>query len=106
MGIIALFLLPLLNILSIAIDIYFKVVAVDIILYWMFHYKLMSVHNKYAEKFMEILKNLTEPVYKMIRQKVPPVSGYDVAPYILLLVIIFVYQFVSNLTEWVKQGLM
>ena len=37
MGIIALFLLPLLNILSIAIDIYFKVVAVDIILYWMFH---------------------------------------------------------------------
>ncbi len=106
MGIIALFLLPLLNILSIAIDIYFKVVAVDIILYWMFHYKLMSVHNKYAEKFMEILKNLTEPVYKIIRQKVPPVSGYDVAPYILLLVIIFVYQFISNLTEWVKQGLM
>ncbi len=106
MGIIALFLLPLLNILNIAIDIYFKIVAVDIILYWMFHYKLMSVHNKYSEKFMEILKNLTEPVYKLIRQKVPPISGYDVAPYVLLLAIIFAYQFVAYLTEWVKQGLM
>lgn len=106
MGILSLFILPLLNILSIAIDLYFKVVAVDIILYWMFHYKLMSVHNKYAEKFMEILKSLTEPVYNKIRQKVPPISGIDVAPYVLLLIIIFVYQFVSNLTKWVEQGLM
>lgn len=103
MGIVALFVLPLLNILSIVIDIYFKVVAVDIILYWMLHYKLMSVHNKYAEKFMEILKSLTEPVYKAIRQKVPPISGYDVAPYVLLIAIIFVYQFVSNLTKWIDR---
>ncbi len=102
MGIFSLFLLPLLNILSIVVDIYFKVVAVDIILYWMLHYKLMSVHNKYAEKFMEILKNLTEPVYKMVRQKVPPISGYDVAPYVLLLIIIFVYQFISYLTKWLE----
>lgn len=103
MGIVGLFVLPLLNILSILIDIYFKVVAVDIILYWMLHYKLMSVHNKYAEKFMQILKSLTEPVYKLIRQKVPPISGYDVAPYVLLVAIIFVYQFVSNLTKWIER---
>ncbi len=103
MGIVGLFVLPLLNILSIVIDLYFKVVAVDIILYWMLHYKLLSVHNKYAEKFMEILKNLTEPVYKAIRKKVPPVSGYDVAPYVLLLVIIFIYQFISNLTKWIDR---
>ena len=52
---------------------------------------------------MEILKNLTEPVYKAIRKKVPPISGYDVAPYVLLIAIIFVYQFVSNLTKWIDR---
>ena len=35
MGIVGLFVLPLLNILSTVIDLYFKVVAVDIILYWL-----------------------------------------------------------------------
>lgn len=103
MGIVGLFVLPILNILSIIIDLYFKVVVVDIILYWMLHYKLMTVHNKYAEKFMALLKSATEPVYKIIRQKIPPFSGYDVAPYVLLLIIAFVGSFISHLSRWIEQ---
>lgn len=103
MGIVGLFLMPFLDILSFVVDIYFKVVAVDIILYWMLHYKLMTVHNKYAEKFMSLLKSVTEPVYKLIRQKVPPFSGYDVAPYVLLLAIAFVGSFISHLSRWIEQ---
>ena len=99
MGIVGLLLMPILDILSIVIDLYFKVVAVDVILYWMLHYKLLTVHNKYAEKFMDILHKLTEPVYALIRKKVPPVSGYDVAPYVLLLAIIFIGSFVSHLSS-------
>ena len=103
MGIIGLFVMPVLDILAIVVDIYFKVVAVDIILYWMLHYKLMTVHNKYAEKFMSILKILTDPAYKLIRSKVPPVSGYDIAPYFLLLGIAFVGSFVTHLSRWIEQ---
>lgn len=103
MGIIGLFILPLLDILGVVIDLYFKVVAVDVILYWMLKYKLLTVHNKYSEKFMSILKSLTEPVYAKIRQKVPPVSGYDVAPYVLLLTILFVGSFITRLSQWIEQ---
>ena len=103
MGIIGLFVMPVLDILSIVIDLYFKVVAVDVILYWMLHYKLITVHNKYAEKFMSILKSLTEPVYKIIRTKVQPLSEYDVAPYALLLGIAFVGSFVTHLSRWIEQ---
>lgn len=106
MGIIGLILMPFLDILGLLINIYFKVVAIDIILYWMLHYKLMTVHNKYAEKFMEILKNITEPVYKLIRKKVPPISGYDVAPYVLLVVILFVGSFITHLSRWIEQYMM
>lgn len=103
MGFIGLFLMPVLDILGWVIGIYFKVVAVDIILYWMLRYKIMTVHNKYAEKFMSILKLITEPAYKFIRAKVPPFSGYDIAPYVLLLCIAFVGSFVSHLSHWIQQ---
>ena len=103
MGIIGLFLMPVLDTLNIVVGLYFKVVAVDIILYWMLHYKIMTVHNKYAEKFMSILRSLTEPVYKMIRSKVPPFYGCDVAPFVLLLIIIFVGSFVTHLSRWIEQ---
>jgi YggT family protein len=102
MGFIGLLIMPILDILSIVVDLYFKVVAVDIILYWMLHYKLITVHNKYAEKFMEILHKLTEPVYNAIRKKVPPISGYDIAPYLLLLVIIFISSFIYHLSSWIN----
>ena len=103
MCIIGLFIMPVLDILSVVIDIYFKVVAVDIILYWMLHYKIMTVHNKYAEKFMNILKMLTEPAYKSVRSKVPPLSGYDIAPYVLLIGIAFVGSFITHLSHWIQQ---
>lgn len=92
----------LLDVLSIIVGLYFKVVAVDIILYWLLHYQIMSVHNKYAEKFMEILKSLTEPVYKLIRKKVPPLSGHDISPYVLLLFLMFIGMFISNFNNVLK----
>jgi uncharacterized protein YggT (Ycf19 family) len=52
---------------------------------------------------MSILKSITEPVYERIRKKVPPVSGYDVAPYVLLLVIAFIGSFVTHLNRWIGQ---
>ena len=55
------------------------------------------------KKFMEILKKLTEPAYAAIRKKIPPVAGYDVSPYALLLVIAFVGSFISHLTRWISQ---
>lgn len=103
MGIIGLIIMPFLDISGVLVDIYFKVVAVDIILYWLIHYNMVTVHNKYAEKFMEILKAVTEPVYKLIRKKVPPVSGYDVAPYVLLVVILFIGSFITHLSRWIEQ---
>ncbi len=99
MGILGLLILPIIDILGFAVNIYFKIVAVDIILYWLLHYKIMTVHNKYAEKFMAFLKAVTEPAYKFIRSKVPPISGYDVAPYVLLLIIAFIGSFITHLSN-------
>ena len=103
MGIIGLFIMPFLDILSFVVNIYFKVVAIDIVLYWMLHYNLITVHNSYAEKFMDILKKVTEPAYNFVRKKVQPIAGYDVAPYALLVLIALVGSFIKHLSKWIEQ---
>ena len=75
MGFIGLLLIPVLDILGFALSLYFKIVVVDVVLYWMIKYNLVTIHNQYAEKFMALLKSVTEPVYALIRKKVPKKFG-------------------------------
>lgn len=103
MGFIAILLVPVLDILGIALDVYFKAVVVDVILYWLLEYKIVSINNKYAEKFMYFLGKITKPVYELIKKKIPPISNIDVSPYVLLLALIFACSFVSHLNQWLGQ---
>ena len=100
MGFIGLLLIPVLDILGFALSLYFKIVVVDVVLYWMIKYNLVTIHNQYAEKFMAFLKKITEPVYKFIGKKIPPVAGFDVSPYVLLLAIFIAGSIVTNLSIW------
>lgn len=105
MGFVGLLLIPVLDVLGFIVDLYFKVVVVDVVLYWMIKYKLVTIHNKYAEKLMAILKKLTEPVYKLIGKKVPPVGGVDISPYVLLVLIFIVGSIITNLSIWLHNYL-
>lgn len=94
-------LVPFFDTLALVIDIYFKIVVVEIVLHWLLHFKMISVTNKYAEKLMEILKMLTEPVYKKIREKIPPFADFDASPFILLLGLFFVARLIYVMKEMV-----
>ena len=61
----------------------------------------MEANNKYAQKTMEILEKATQPVYKKIGEKIPPVSGFDFSPFILLLILLFIGRLVYRLSELV-----
>lgn len=87
--------LAILKTISLVLDIYFKVVIVEIAVHWLLHFKIIDVQNKYAEKFVEILKKITEPVYERIRSKIKPIADFDVAPFVLLLALYFVGQFLG-----------
>ncbi len=97
----SLLLLPLFKTIALVLDIYVKIVVVEIALHWLLHFKIIAVNNKYAEKFMEILKKLTEPVYSKIRSKIPPFADFDLSPFILLLALYFAGQFLNVLSEMV-----
>ena len=87
---------PFFYIIALVVDIYFKVVV-----HWLIHFKILEADNKYAKKTMEILEKATEPVYAKIRSKIPPVSGFDFSPFILLLILLFIGRLVYRLSEMV-----
>ena len=90
---------PFLFILGLLVDIYFKIVVVQVVLFWLIHFKILEVSNKYAKKTMELLDAATAPVYKKISEKIPPVAGFDFSPFILLLVLLFIGRLIYRLTE-------
>jgi YggT family protein len=94
-------LVPFFDTLALVVDLYFKVVVVEVILFWLIHFKILTITNAYAQKFMDILKMLTEPVYKKIRAKVPPFADFDASPFILLLALFFVARLIYVLREMV-----
>ncbi len=94
-------LVPFFDTIALVIDIYFKIVVVEVILHWLIHFKILTISNKYAEKFMEILNKITQPVYKKIREKIPPFADFDASPFILLLALFFIARLVYVLKEMV-----
>lgn len=92
---------PFFYIIALVVDIYFKVVVVEVVLHWLIHFKILEANNKYAKKTMEILEMATQPVYAKIRSKVPPISGFDFSPFILLLILLFIGRLVYRLSEMV-----
>ena len=81
---------PFVWILNVLVNLYFMVVLSEVILHWLVHFKIADVKNKYVHAVREFLTKVTKPVYAKIREKVPPVSGVDFSPFILMLALLFV----------------
>ena len=94
---------PFFWILSFIVDIYLKIVVVEVVLHWLVHFKIIEADNKYSKKLVEILKAVTEPVYAKIRSKVPPLAGLDVSPFILLLALLFIGRLLVNISTYALQ---
>lgn len=93
---------PFLYIIGLVVSLYFKVVIVEIVLHWLVHFKILEPTNKYAKKTMELLEKATHPVYEKIKEKIPQVvvSGFDFAPFVLLLVLLFVNRLIYVLSQF------
>lgn len=89
---------PFVYVLGLLVDIYFKIVVVQVVISWLLHFRILETSNKYTQKIVEILDKLTIPVYKKIAEKVPPFSGVDFSPFILLLGLILASRLILRLS--------
>lgn len=82
-------LLPLFRILFIVIDLYIWGLIIQAVLSWLIAFRVVNLHSPLVWRVNEFLYKITEPALRPLRKFVPEVSGIDLAPLALILIIWF-----------------
>lgn len=90
---------PIFYILSILLDLYVKVIVIEVLVNWCIALGVLSTSNDIVSRIEEFLNKLTDPLYKLVRKYVPPIAGIDISPAILILVMIFAQRLVYRIGE-------
>jgi YggT family protein len=90
-------LLPLLRVLSIAIEIYIYLVIAMAILSWLVAFDVLNPRSQVVRTIGQFLWRITEPPLKPIRRILPNLGGIDISPVILILVLYFLQQLIFEL---------
>lgn len=79
------------------LDLYWWVVIIAVIFSWLVGFGVVNTYNQIARTVLRALHALTEPVFGPIRRILPPMGGLDLSPLIVLLIILF-------LRNWLAVG--
>src|ERR1700727_1229953 len=69
------------------LNVYEWIVIVAVIVSWLTAFNVINEHNNFVRSLLRILITLTEPVFRQIRRIIPPISGLNLSPLIVFLVI-------------------
>jgi YggT family protein len=63
------------------------IILAHIIMSWLINFQVLNIRQPLVSQIWTTLNNLLEPIYSRVRRMLPYVSGLDLAPLIVLLVI-------------------
>ncbi|RDD60150.1 YggT family protein [Ferruginivarius sediminum] len=89
-------LVPLLNVASIAIELYTWAIILSAILSWLIAFDVVNTSNRFVYTIVDFLWRITEPALRPIRQFMPNLGGIDISPIILILGLFFVQSVLAN----------
>lgn len=88
---------PLINVVQVALNIYFWVIIISAILSWLVAFNVVNTRNQAVSMIGNALFRLTEPALRPIRRFMPNLGGVDISPVILLLAIYFIQSVLVNI---------
>lgn len=78
-----------LDIVLLLLQLYYWVLIAMIVMSWLISFNVINTRNQFVAAVWRILNQLTEPLLRPIRQVMPRLSGLDLSPMILFLIIFF-----------------
>ena len=90
-------LIPVLQVLSVALNLYWWVVLVAVIMSWLVALNMINTHNQIIRSIGNIVHQLTEPVLRRIRRVIPSAGNVDLSAIVLFLLILLLQQVISQL---------
>lgn len=80
--------------LSLAIQFYTMVIIVQVAISWLIAFDIINTKNEQARNLTRLLDKMTDPVYKPLRNYIPPLGGIDVTPIIVIFSLSLLEKFV------------
>ena len=79
-----------LDIILLILQLYWWIVLAMIIMSWLISFNVINTRNQFVDAVWRILNQLTEPVLRPIRRVMPNLSGLDLSPIILFIILFFI----------------
>lgn len=79
----------LVHLITTVIELYIWVLVGSAIMSWLIALKVVNTYNRAVAMVGEMLYRLTEPVLAPIRRILPMMSGIDLSPVVVILLLIF-----------------
>ena len=80
----------LLEILDIVLTVVTWFIIIQIVLSWLVAFNVISTQNDLVRQMVESLHRITEPLFRPVRKIMPDLGMIDLAPMVVLLVIMIV----------------
>jgi YggT family protein len=85
--------LALIQVIVLALDIYWWLLIASAIFSWLYAFNVVNSRNQFVATIGTFLFRVTEPALRPIRRFMPDLGGIDISPIVLLLIIFFIRQF-------------
>ncbi|MBF0332338.1 MAG: YggT family protein [Alphaproteobacteria bacterium] len=95
-------LIPLLQIVNVAIDLYIWALIISAILSWLVAFNVVNTHNRFVYLVLDFLYRVTEPALRPIRRVLPNLGGVDLSPLALIFMLWFVQGVVMRLAMQIR----
>lgn len=86
----------ILDVILVILSIITWIIIIQAVLSWLVAFNVISLHNPTVRAIWSGLERMTEPVYRPIRNILPPMQGLDLTPMVVLLIIFFLRQLIAR----------
>ena len=82
------------------IYLYVWVLIINAVLSWLVAFNVLNTQNRFVFSVLEITYKLTDPPLNYIRRFLPNLGSIDISPIVLILLIYFVRDLVSDILSY------
>lgn len=75
----------LFQILMLLLDVVWFFIIAHVIMSWLINFQVLNLHQQLVAQVWYGLNRILEPLYGPVRRMLPPMSGLDLAPLVVLL---------------------
>ena len=84
------------------IYLYVWILIINAALSWLVAFNVLNMQNRFVSSVLEITYKLTDPPLNYIRRFLPRLGSIDISPVILILLIFFVRDLISDIFRYLS----